>query len=146
MSALGPEQHPDWSNNIYFLIVTRVLMVIGLSYLLRSFFQLVQLSLLPSTRGAGTRPGTLLKSTEYFPNVADLCFNDGGPIDVDIELVDQDLVAGIISGLSGDIEMNQIVSITPPSPSYHPPQRQSHHDQTGPISPPSSSHHSPQRH
>ena len=41
MPALPVPQHADWSNNFYVLATTRVLIVIGLAYLIRSLYSLV---------------------------------------------------------------------------------------------------------
>ncbi len=44
MPTLNPPQQDMWNDNVYVLTTTRILIVIGVSYLLRSLFQLIKWS------------------------------------------------------------------------------------------------------
>lgn len=58
-------QQDDWQNNIYILSTTRVLMALGLTFLIRSLYQLYQ-----SMRAAGGDAGAPGKSR------ASVCLTD----------------------------------------------------------------------
>ena len=42
MDTIYASQQGSWENNVYFLTTTRVLMVLGLTFFIRSVYQLVQ--------------------------------------------------------------------------------------------------------
>ena len=67
MPVLPPQEHSnDWDSNIYVVTVTRILVVVGMTYLIRSVYQYVTRLRSPNNGNsiAGTLSSDLLVSTE----------------------------------------------------------------------------------
>ena len=67
MPVLPPQQQPNnWDSNIYVVTVTRILVFIGVTYLIRSVYQYITRLRLPNdgNRIAGTLSSDLLALTE----------------------------------------------------------------------------------
>ena len=66
MPVLPPQKlHSNWNSNIYVVTVARMLMVIGVTYLIRSVYQCITRLRVPNNgnRIAGTLSSDLLAST-----------------------------------------------------------------------------------
>lgn len=66
MPALPTPQQSDWDNNVYVLATTRIFVMIGLAYLIRSLYSLV-----PSIWG--TRSASVAAGGLSFPSNFDQC-------------------------------------------------------------------------
>lgn len=61
MPALTVPQQPDWNNNVYVLATTRMFVMIGMAYLIKSLYNLV-----PSIWG--TRSAPIAAGGHSFPS------------------------------------------------------------------------------
>ena len=64
MDTINPSQQGSWENNVYFLTTTRILMALGLTFLIRSVYQLFQR--MRSADGNGGAAGKLQMSSCYW--------------------------------------------------------------------------------
>lgn len=107
MNTINTSQQANWENNVYILSTTRVLMAVGVTFLIRSIYQLCQ-----SMRSVGSNARG---------SVA-----DAGAVGVDLE--------ALALGAIGDAPMfssepvggvNETLDITLPQPTYSPQARTS---------------------
>lgn len=130
MPALPIPQQSDWNNNVYVLATTRIFVMIGLAYLLRSLY-----NLMPSNWG--THPASIAAGGHSFRSSFHQCeggaesqlltsFSDLLVVSdvVGLEYIISDapvMVPGAVgTGPDLDLEANLNLGIRPPQPSYDP--------------------------
>ena len=126
MPPLQVPQHTDWSNNIYVLTATRVLVMIGVAYLIKSLYSLVPsiwgtrsasiaAGALPCTphidQGETSAKGSLLTS---FSNR--IAVEDG--IGLENIISDTSLTFPGTGGTGPDLDANLALEVRTPPPSY----------------------------
>ncbi|CAD6592931.1 MAG: hypothetical protein ASARMPREDX12_007127 [Alectoria sarmentosa] len=103
MDAINPSQQDNWENNIYLLTTTRILMALGLTFLVRSVYQLYQRMRTPSRSTGAPVP----RAEEA--------------IGIDLEALTLGALGDVASFGSGPMDgINETVEIALPQPVYSP--------------------------
>lgn len=130
MPILALQQQSAWENNVYVLTTTRILVIVGVTYLVRSLYQwarpvverLPLANLIPWAAGSFSRPIPLRHETCMFSAgaAADRALAATSP-NVDVSL--DDLVPGSTITLTVDTDQSDNPNVRPPQPIYHPSHR-----------------------
>ncbi|KAK0508806.1 hypothetical protein JMJ35_009082 [Cladonia borealis] len=119
MPVLAIQQQSDWENNIYVLTTTRILVIVGVTYLFRSLYQWAR-PLMERLPLANVLPWAAAATS----------------LNMDLSL--DDLVPDSTITSTVDTDLSDTPNVRPPQPTYDPSHR--------PQSPRARSHPSPQSH
>lgn len=128
MPALPVPQQSDWSNNVYVVATTRIFVMIGMAYLIKSLYNLVQ-----STWGA--RAASMATGGHSFPSkshpctrsaksrqLTSFCHRIAVADGIDLEDVISDALVPVPGAVATepDLEANLTLQLRPPHPVYDP--------------------------